>query len=154
MSKFACLAYFIISAVWSLGMGLSLVSMVIVSIFGDLSKNLAGYPLFECLTVIGLFWIPVAIVVAAYTCWDYDAGRIFPLRENWAVLPPLGHCAYYALIAIPVLLQQFCPVFSESSKWSFMYAFGPAALYLLILAAANSLQAYKFARKTTSTSGS
>jgi hypothetical protein len=140
-------AYFSIFALWSFLMCASLSSMIWVSIIGDLNQDPAGYNAFEMLSVLGMCWIPVSLLFAAFG-GEYDSGQKSPFQRKSSVWTVLGHCGYYlGLIGVPCLVLPIFPHAFDND--SYRYCLSAAALYLLFLGVANCFQAYLFAKKLT-----
>jgi len=133
-------AYFTVSAIWAFLMCFELSTILLGTMYGDDSMASAAFGGFEMLSVVGMAWIPVAACAA----WNLHClDKTVPFRKNLSALTALGHCIYYiALIGVPLFMLQICPQVLE--KFDYRYYLWPAAIYLLALGLANSLQVYTF----------
>lgn len=150
MIRLASLMYFAVSAVWSFLMCFALTSMLVVGELENYNKAAPWYGAFEILSVLGMYWIPIAL----FTGYSSDKAlwQGIPLRRNWAALMGFGHCAYFGLLLAGVpLIGLFDTMLGhvlEKQNLGHLWAyclFVPA-IFLLMLGVGN-VQAFRFAVK-------
>jgi hypothetical protein len=95
--------YFVISAIWSFVMCLSLASILWGRVCGETDPAING--LFQIFSAIGMLWMPLAIVRATA---EFDSWKAEETGSKLSIVTALGQPLWYALWwLVPVVVLRF-----------------------------------------------
>lgn len=131
--------FYSVSAVWAFFMSRSLVIILLSKDPNSDPVANNAFGLFEVLSVIGMVWIPIALI-RARSAFLRRKERNLPLYQDWALLSPSGHCIYFAaLLIVPIVVLSVCPKFFDG-KFSWCVPMWAGQSFLTLLFCVNITQ--------------